>query len=105
MTIALTLYALGWGIGAIAFWNKPPPRLNGWQRIGIVVSIVWAISAFIYASSQKNWAVSLYEICITAETPLHRRECVASSPQIHTVLHLEFHRVTVPTCHIRLAFL
>jgi hypothetical protein len=29
-------------------------RLNGWQRIGIVLSIIWAISAAIYEISAMN---------------------------------------------------
>jgi hypothetical protein len=33
-------------------------RINGWQRIGIVASVIWAIGAPIYldrAAEQKAW--------------------------------------------------
>ena len=43
-------------------------RLNGWQRIGIIASVVWAIGAPIYldhAAEQKawEWFRASYEIC------------------------------------------
>jgi hypothetical protein len=43
-------------------------RLNGWQRIGIVLSVVWAVGAFIYArdaaeNRAEEFARSAYQIC------------------------------------------
>ena len=43
-------------------------RLNGWQRIGIVVSVIWAIGAPIYldhVAEQKatEWWFASYDLC------------------------------------------
>jgi hypothetical protein len=43
-------------------------RLNGWQRIGIVASVIWAIGAPIYldhSAEQKatEWFGASYELC------------------------------------------
>jgi hypothetical protein len=43
-------------------------RLNGWQRIGIITSVVWAIGAPIYldySAEQKamEWFRASYEVC------------------------------------------
>lgn len=47
-------------------------KLNGWQRIGIVVSVVWSLSAGIYTrhvikSQEQTYAWSTYKACETDE--------------------------------------
>ena len=54
-------------------------RLNGWQRIGIVVSVVWAVGAAIYqrnadierAERFVNWA---YQVCTEAKSLKHESD-------------------------------
>lgn len=48
-------------------------RLNGWQRIGIVLSIVWAVGAAIHTRNDeidfwKNFASTGYTICMEAKS-------------------------------------
>jgi hypothetical protein len=47
-------------------------KLNGWQRIGVVLSIVWVVGAAIYQRNvaverAANFAASTYEICSDIE--------------------------------------
>jgi hypothetical protein len=62
--------------GAIAFWRKPPPRLNGWQRIGIVASICWALGAWVYTASSENWAQRDFMACLERIEPGGSTRCV-----------------------------
>ena len=43
-------------------------RLNGWQRIGVVLSIAWALYGFYwgneYGLRQGDWTQSVYESCM-----------------------------------------
>jgi len=46
-------------------------RLNGWQRIGVIASIVWAFGAFIhvnswYADESTKYAISMVKSCEAA---------------------------------------
>ena len=54
--------------GAIAFSQEPPPRLNGWQRIGIVASVLWVLAAHAYTLSQPHWADTALKACLELET-------------------------------------
>jgi hypothetical protein len=42
-------------------------RLNGWQRIGIVASVAWAIGAYVYTNSQQDWASQHANLCFAIE--------------------------------------
>jgi hypothetical protein len=81
LLVALTIYSLiwcTWGLisTAFAFWRKPPPRLNGWQRIGIVASVVWALGAFVHALAQPNWADRIFTSCLENVEPGGSDRCV-----------------------------
>jgi hypothetical protein len=39
-------------------------RLNGWQRLGVVASVMWAIGAFLVGISGENRAWSYYKVCM-----------------------------------------
>ncbi|MBO0765696.1 MAG: hypothetical protein J2P50_14065 [Hyphomicrobiaceae bacterium] len=53
---------------AIYFWKKPQPRTNGWQRLGIVASVLWILIAFTYVESQETWAWRDYRYCVERGT-------------------------------------
>jgi hypothetical protein len=42
--------------------------LNGWQRIGVVASVAWAVGFYGYAMSQQNWATTFYGMCMRIAT-------------------------------------
>jgi hypothetical protein len=76
--LALGIYGIAWGLwglvsGAIAFWHNPPPRLNGWQRIGIVASIAWVIGAWVYMNNQQDRASSSAQLCLSIERERENR--------------------------------
>jgi hypothetical protein len=55
-------------------------RLNGWQRIGIVASVVWAIgAAFMVRSEQSDRAIELYSsrhyLCSSEAAPERAQQC------------------------------
>jgi hypothetical protein len=39
-------------------------RFNGWQRLGIVLSVCWAIGAGYWTLGQTNWAADSYGFCM-----------------------------------------
>ena len=41
------------------------PRINGRQRIGIVVSVLWMLGALIHNSNKPDWATALRQSCTT----------------------------------------
>jgi hypothetical protein len=45
-------------------------RLNGWQRIGIVASVLWAISGAFWGNNlgihEGDWTVEAYKLCLEA---------------------------------------
>jgi hypothetical protein len=47
-------------------------RLNGWQRIGIVVSVLWVIGGGIWGNevgiSEGDWAVRAYKRCLETKS-------------------------------------
>lgn len=59
-------------------------RLNGWQRIGIVLSIVWIFVGGFWGNNigihEGDWAVNLYRICLQT----HSGDWGACSKQFNT---------------------
>jgi hypothetical protein len=47
-------------------------RLNGWQRIGIVLSVIWAIGGGIWGNNlgihEGDWVIRRLEYCLARET-------------------------------------
>jgi hypothetical protein len=41
-------------------------HVNGWQRIGIVLSVCWIVGAGLWVLGQENWAASYYGLCLSA---------------------------------------
>jgi uncharacterized membrane protein len=45
-------------------------RLNGWQRLGIVASVIWIFVGGFLGNSlgihEGDWAVSMYKLCLHA---------------------------------------
>jgi hypothetical protein len=55
-------------------------RLNGWQRIGIVLSVVWAVGATIYAhhvafASAEQLGDGVYHACFDVAFSRYLAEC------------------------------
>lgn len=52
-------------------------RLNGWQRIGVILSVLWVVGAAItYRNEQIDNAADLfqyrYKLCLEASVPLNK---------------------------------
>jgi uncharacterized membrane protein len=45
-------------------------RLNGWQRIGIVASVIWIFVGGFWGNNigihEGDWAINLYRVCLDA---------------------------------------
>jgi hypothetical protein len=52
-------------------------RVNGWQRIGIVASVIWAVGAYFVAIGQPDLATSLHRSCLAATPEANHAEWVA----------------------------
>lgn len=51
-------------------------HLNGWQRIGMVVSVLWALGAAIYERNQQvNSAMELYQFQYRICLENHEKNC------------------------------
>ena len=65
-------------------------RLNGWQRIGIVASVVWVVFAFVHvgnekAARQNQWFHVTYDLC--AERELAQTDCFAVAKKSANEVH------------------
>lgn len=61
-------------------------QLNGWQQVGIVVSIVWAIGAAIYQRNAdveraQNFANYAYKVCTDTKSLSHDNELASCSQE------------------------
>ena len=44
-------------------------RLNGWQRIGIVASVIWAVGGYLQMMGERNWASRMFDLCLSIPSP------------------------------------
>ena len=55
-------------------------KLNGWERIGVIVSVIWILAAvFIDLSSKQSAADFHYNVAMDACTVENMRECMAQA--------------------------
>jgi hypothetical protein len=71
-------------------------RLKGWQRIGIVMSVLWTLCVFMWffqpgAEVNRAGISSVYLHCI-AEPNANRRECKAKAERFRDQITSEFRR-------------
>lgn len=62
-------------------------RLNGWQRIGIISSVLWGIGGAIYErSGQLRFAKDLLELSINHCSPSDAEACLKLAYKTHAEL-------------------
>jgi hypothetical protein len=62
-------------------------RLNGWQRIGIVLSILWALGAGLYSynahlTRAEEMTDRDYRACVAVKDTLNR-DCTAAAKEVY----------------------
>jgi hypothetical protein len=73
-------------------------RLNGFQRIGVVLSVVWAVGAFLYVRKQQmkfgfDYAKSHFDTCMSHSVVA---DCVAKmDKELSTAYQIGWEEVTV----------
>jgi hypothetical protein len=57
-------------------------RLNGWHRIGIVLSIIWLPIGFVWGNrvgiAEGDWVSQNYALCLIDATPQQNKVCNAT---------------------------
>jgi hypothetical protein len=69
-------------------------RLNGWQRIGIVLSTLWLPVGWIWGNkigmSQGDYLIDAYSLCVNTMTVQEMRDCKLTFDQNYP-LAIQYH--------------